>query len=99
MMARRLCRVRCLLARALILPPAGGCRIHVSWPRMRVRAIRICPSGDRWQFNRYREEHAVAVSGPLRANNADALMWHFWHGRELRCSLWFGCRPAVSRLS
>ena len=33
------------------------------------------PSGDRWRFvGPAGEEHTIAVTGPLRANNADALM-------------------------
>lgn len=75
MMARRLCQVRRLLVGAPAYFAARGRPTHP-----RELAAHAClgysylPTGERWQFNKNREEHAVAVSGPLRANNADALM-------------------------
>jgi DNA-binding transcriptional LysR family regulator len=76
LIARRLCRVRRLLVGA---PVYFANRGRPSHPR--ELAAHAClgysylPSGDSWQFfSPSGEEHAAAVSGPLRANNADALM-------------------------
>jgi len=76
MVARRLCNVRRLLVGA---PDYFASRGRPSHPR--DLAAHAClgysylPSGDSWQFfGPSGEEHEVAVTGPLRANNADALM-------------------------
>jgi DNA-binding transcriptional LysR family regulator len=74
--ARRLCHVRRLLVGA---PDYFASRGRPSHPR--DLAAHAClgysylPSGDSWKFfGSAGEEHDVAVTGPLRANNADALM-------------------------
>jgi DNA-binding transcriptional LysR family regulator len=76
LVARRLCQVRRLLV--------GSPRYFASqgWPsHPRELSGHAClgysylPSGDTWQFiGPAGEAHAVAIKGPLRANNADALM-------------------------
>jgi DNA-binding transcriptional LysR family regulator len=75
MVARRLCQVRRLLVGA---PSYFASRGRPSHPRElsghACLGYSYLPSGDTWQFiGPAGEEHAVAVSGPLRANNADAL--------------------------
>ena len=76
MVARRLCQVRRLLVGA---PDYFADRGRPSHPR--DLAAHAClgysylPSGDNWLvIGPSGEEHDVAVRGPLRANNADALM-------------------------
>src|SRR6266446_3504912 len=76
MVARRLCQVRRLLVGA-----PGYFVKHGRPSHPRELSGHSClgysylPSGDTWQFNGPSgEEHAIAVTGPLRANNADALM-------------------------
>jgi DNA-binding transcriptional LysR family regulator len=76
MVARRLCRVRRLLVGAPDYFAARGRPLHP-----RDLAGHAClgysylPSGDNWQFiGPAGEEYEIAVTGPLRANNADALM-------------------------
>jgi DNA-binding transcriptional LysR family regulator len=76
MMARRLCQVRRLLVGA-----PGYFTEHGRPSHPRELSGHSClgysylPSGDTWQFiGPSGEEHAIAVTGPLRANNADALM-------------------------
>lgn len=76
MVARRLCRVRRLLVGA-----PGYFASHGRPSHPRDLAAHAClgysylPSGDRWRFTGpLGEEHEIAVTGPLRANNADALM-------------------------
>jgi DNA-binding transcriptional LysR family regulator len=69
--ARRLCHVRRLLVGA---PGYFANRGRPSHPRD-LAAHAYLPSGDSWRFfDSAGEEHDVAVTGPLRANNADALM-------------------------
>ena len=76
MVARRLCQVRRLLVGA-----PGYFASHGRPSHPRDLASHAClgysylPSGDRWRFTGSSgEEHEIAVTGPLRANNADALM-------------------------
>ena len=76
MMARRLCQVQRLLVGA-----PGYFTEHGRPSHPRELSGHSClgysylPSGDTWQFiGPAGEEHAIAVTGPLRANNADALM-------------------------
>ena len=76
MVARRLCQVRRLLVGA-----PGYFTSHGRPSHPRDLASHAClgysylPSGDRWRFTGSSgEEHEIAVTGPLRANNADALM-------------------------
>ena len=76
MVARRLCQVRRPLVGA---PDYFTNRGRPSHPR--ELAAHVClgysylPSGDHWRFiGPAGEEHDVAVAGPLRANNGDALM-------------------------
>ena len=76
MVARRLCQVRRLLVGA---PDYFARRGRPSHPRdlgaHACLGYSYLPSGDNWQFiGPAGEEHAIAVTGPLRANNADALM-------------------------
>lgn len=76
MIARRLCQVRRLLVGA---PSYFASRGRPSHPRElsghACLGYSYLPSGDSWRFiDAAGEEHAVAVAGPLRANNADALM-------------------------
>jgi DNA-binding transcriptional LysR family regulator len=76
MVARRLCNVRRLLVGA---PDYFASRGRPSHPRdlpaHACLGYSYLPSGDSWQFfGLSGEEHEVAVTGPLRANNADALM-------------------------
>lgn len=76
MVARRLCQVRRLLVGA---PSYFASRGRPSHPRKLSGHVCLgysyLPSGDTWQFiGPAGEEHAVAIEGPLRANNADALM-------------------------
>jgi len=76
MVARRLCQVRRLLVGA-----PGYFASHGRPSHPRDLASHAClgysylPSGDSWRFTGSSgEEHEIAVTGPLRANNADALM-------------------------
>jgi DNA-binding transcriptional LysR family regulator len=76
MVARRLCQVRRLLIGAPDYFTRSGRPSHP-----RDLAGHAClgysylPSGDSWKFSGPAgEEHEIAVAGPLRANNADALM-------------------------
>jgi DNA-binding transcriptional LysR family regulator len=76
MVARRLCQVRRLLVGAPGYFARSGRPVHP-----RELAAHAClgysylPSGDSWQFiSPAGEEHAVTVTGQLRANNANALM-------------------------
>jgi DNA-binding transcriptional LysR family regulator len=76
LLARRLCRVGRLLVGAPAYFAARGRPAH---PRElsghACLGYSYLPSGDRWQFvGPAGEEHAVAVSGPLKANNAEALL-------------------------
>jgi DNA-binding transcriptional LysR family regulator len=76
MIARRLCEVRRLFVGA---PSYFASRGRPSHPRdlseHACLGYSYLPSGDRWQFTGPGDEtHTVAVTGPLRANNADALM-------------------------
>jgi DNA-binding transcriptional LysR family regulator len=76
MVARRLCGVRRLLVGA---PSYFANRGRPSHPRElsghACLGYSYLPSGDNWQFiGAAGEAHAVAVTGPLRANNADVLM-------------------------
>ena len=76
MVARRLCQVRRLLVGAPAYFAAHGRPSH---PRELARhaclGYTYLPSGDNWQFTGPSgEAHAVIVSGPLHANNADGLM-------------------------
>jgi DNA-binding transcriptional LysR family regulator len=75
MVARRLCQVR----RLLVGTPGYFARHgRPSHPRELSRhaclGYAYLPSGDTWRFARSGEESAVTVTGPLLANNADALM-------------------------
>jgi DNA-binding transcriptional LysR family regulator len=75
MVARRLCQVRRLLVGAPAYFAAHGRPTH---PRELVAhaclGYTYLPSGDSWQFvGTSDEEQTVAVTGPLRANNADVL--------------------------
>jgi DNA-binding transcriptional LysR family regulator len=76
MVARRLCQVRRLLVGAPDYFASHGRPSHPG-----ELAAHAClgysylPSGDTWHFTGPSgEEHGIAVTGPLRANNADALM-------------------------
>lgn len=76
LVARRLCEVRRLLVGSRAYFAAHGRPVHP-----RDLAGHAClgysylPSGNRWRFAASSgEEHAVAVSGPLKANNAEALL-------------------------
>lgn len=76
MMARRLCQIRRLLVGA---PSYFATRGRPSHPHELTGhsclGYSYLPSGDAWQFVGIAgEAHTVAVTGPLRANNADALM-------------------------
>jgi DNA-binding transcriptional LysR family regulator len=76
MVARRLCQVRRLLVGA---PSYFASRGRPSHPRElsghACLEYSYLPSGNTWQFiGPAGEEHAVAVSGSLRANNADVVM-------------------------
>ena len=76
MIARRLCEVRRLLVGA---PSYFASRGRPSHPHdlseHACLGYSYLPSGDSWLFiGPAGEEHAIAVRGPLRANNADALM-------------------------
>lgn len=76
MIARRLCQVRRLLVGA---PSYFASRGRPSHPRElsghACLGYSYLPSGDNWQFvGPAGEPHAVPVTGPLRANNADVLM-------------------------
>jgi DNA-binding transcriptional LysR family regulator len=76
MVARRLCRVRRPLVGA---PGYFASRERPLHPRDLLAhaclGYSYLPSGDNWQFiGPSGEEQAIAVTGPLRANNADALM-------------------------
>jgi len=76
MVARRLCQVRRLLVGA---PDYFAKRGRPSHPRdlagHACLGYSYLPSGDSWQFiGPAGEEHQIGVTGPLRANNADALM-------------------------
>ena len=76
MVARRLCQVRRLLVGAPDYFASRGRPLH---PRDLARhaclGYSYLPSGDNWQFiGPAGEGHEIAVTGPLRANNADALM-------------------------
>jgi DNA-binding transcriptional LysR family regulator len=76
MIARRLCEVRRLLVGA---PSYFASRGRPSHPRElsghACLGYSYLPSGDSWRFlGPAGDEHAIAVAGPLRANNADALM-------------------------
>ena len=65
----------CWSARLIISPAAGGRRIRETSQRMPVSAIPICPRATIGNSSAPAgEEHEIAVTGPLRANNADALM-------------------------
>jgi DNA-binding transcriptional LysR family regulator len=75
MVARRLCQVRRLLVGAPAYFASHGRPSH---PRELIGhaclGYTYLPSGDNWQFTSLSgEAHAVAVSGPLRTNNADSL--------------------------
>lgn len=76
LLARRLCQVRRLLVGAPEYFARRGRPSHPSeLPRHACLGYSYLPSGDRWEFvNPLGEMHAVVVGGPLRANNADALM-------------------------
>src|SRR5215469_6341330 len=76
LVARRLCQVRRPLVGAPSYFARRGRPLHP-----RDLAAHAClgysylPSGDHWRFiGPAGEEHDVTVTGPLRANNADALM-------------------------
>jgi DNA-binding transcriptional LysR family regulator len=76
LVVRRLCRVRRLLVGA---PGYFAEHGRPSHPRELSRhsclGYSYLPSGDTWQFiGPSGEAQAIAVTGPLRANNADALM-------------------------
>ena len=76
MMARRLCQVRRLPVGA---PSYFASRGRPSHPRElsghACLGYSYLPSGDSWRFvGPAGEEHAITVTGPLRANSADALM-------------------------
>jgi DNA-binding transcriptional LysR family regulator len=76
MVARRLCEVRRLLVGA---PAYFAQRGRPAHPRDLLQhaclGYSYLPSGDRWEFSDPAGEvFAVAVDGPVRANNADALM-------------------------
>ncbi len=76
MVARRLCQVRRLLVGA---PDYFASRGRPSHPRdlagHACLGYSYLPSGDNWRFiGPAGEEHEIAVTGPLRANNADVLM-------------------------
>ena len=75
MVARRLCRVRRLLVGAPGYFASRGRPSHPSeLSGHACLGYSYLPSGNRWQFiGPSGEEHAVTVTGPLRANNADAL--------------------------
>jgi DNA-binding transcriptional LysR family regulator len=76
LVARRLCEVR----RPLVGAPAYFAeRGRPSHPRDLIQhaclGYSYLPSGDRWEFtNASGEVFAVAIAGPVRANNGDALM-------------------------
>jgi DNA-binding transcriptional LysR family regulator len=75
LVARRLCQVRRLLVGSPVYFARRGRPSH---PRElsghACLGYSYLPSGDAWQFiGPAGEEHTVAVSGPLRANNADAM--------------------------
>jgi DNA-binding transcriptional LysR family regulator len=76
MIARRLCQVRRLLVGAPGYFAGSGRPSHPS--ELSAHAClgyTYLPSGDNWRFvGLAGEEHSIAVTGPLRANNADALM-------------------------
>lgn len=76
MVVRRLCQVRRLLVGA---PAYFASRGRPSHPRELSQhaclGYAYLSSTDAWRFTGPSgEEHAIAVTGPLRANNADALM-------------------------
>jgi DNA-binding transcriptional LysR family regulator len=75
MVARRLCRVRRLLVGAPGYFASRDRPSHPSeLPRHACLGYSYLPSGNSWRFiGPSGEEHAVTVTGPLRANNADAL--------------------------
>jgi DNA-binding transcriptional LysR family regulator len=75
MVARRLCRVRRLLVGAPGYFASRGRPSHPSeLSGHACLGYSYLPSGNSWQFiGPSGEEHAVTVTGPLRANNADAL--------------------------
>jgi DNA-binding transcriptional LysR family regulator len=82
LIARRLCQVRRLLVGASSYFAQRGRPSH---PRELSEhaclGYSYLPSGDNWQFvGPAGETHAVAVTGPLRANNADALMPSLYAG-------------------
>ena len=74
--ARRLCQVRRLLVGAPRYFANRGRPRHPSELSTHAcLAYSYLPSGDTWRFiGPGGDQHAVAVSGQLRANNADALM-------------------------
>jgi DNA-binding transcriptional LysR family regulator len=91
MVARRLCEVRRLLVGA---PGYFASRGRPSHPRELSRhsclGYAYLPSGDNWPFiGPAGEEHAVAVTGPLRANNADALT------ASLRAGIGIALQPEI----
>jgi DNA-binding transcriptional LysR family regulator len=76
MITRRLCQIRRLLVGA---PSYFARRGRPSHPHELSEhaclGYSYLPSGNRWQFTGLSDEtHAVVVTGPLRANNADALV-------------------------
>src|SRR5215813_4564030 len=82
MIARRLCQVRRLLVGA---PSYFASRGRPSHPRElsghACLGYSYLPSGDSWRFvGPTGETHAVAVTGPLWANNADVLMPSLYAG-------------------
>lgn len=76
MVARRLCEVRRLLVAAPSYLARHGRPGHPhDLTRHRGLGYAYLPSGDTWRFvGPDGAEQSVAITGPLRANNADALM-------------------------
>jgi DNA-binding transcriptional LysR family regulator len=82
MLARRLCQVRRLLVGA---PSYFTSRGRPSHPRElhshACLGYAYLPSADTWHFTGPSgEKYAISTTGPLRANNADALMPSLWAG-------------------
>ena len=105
MVARRLCQVRRLLVGA---PDYFAGRGRPSHPRDLAGhgclGYSYLPSGDNWQFiGPAGKEHEIAVTGPLRANNADALMpaLRAGLGWPFSRNSWFGATsgPGASKRS
>ncbi len=76
LVARRLCQVRRLLVGAPAYFTRRGRPSHPSELSLHsCLGYSYLPTGDAWKFiGPAGEEHTVAATGPLRANNADALM-------------------------